>query len=313
MRAARYNEFGGPEVITVEEIADPAPGPGQVLIEVHAASINPWDVKLRSGVTGMQLQFPTTPGGDVEGTVKAVGDGVTSVQAGDRVWGSASSAAGNSGSMAELAITKADLIGPAPAGIDDVQAGALPLAGVSAWQALTQDLQLQSGQKLLVQGGGGAIGSIAVQIAKHLGAHVAATASAADLDYVKSLGADEVIDYKAEKFENQIHDYDAVFDTTGQNVFDRSLSVLRRGGRAVSMTAKADEAKTAELGLTATTLSTQVKAPALAELKRLVDEGVVKVRVAQTFPLDQVADAFRAFEQGARGKVVVVVKDKHED
>jgi NADPH:quinone reductase-like Zn-dependent oxidoreductase len=311
MRAARFHEYGGPEVLQVEEVDQPTPGPGQVQVEVHAGSINPWDAKLKQGVTGMPLQLPVTAGGDLEGTVTALGDGVTSLEVGDRVYGQAQVAAGNSGAFAEYAVTKADQVAPAPHNVDDVTAGALPLVAVSAWTALTEQLELKSGDRLLVLGGGGAIGSIAVQIAKHVGAYVAATASAADLDYVQGLGADEVFDYKTPGLEHKLHDFDALFDASGQPKYP-SLDVLKRGGRASSMLAKADEATAKSLGVTASTMSTQVKRPALDAVRRLVEDGVVAIRIARTFPLDQISDAFAAFEKGARGKVVVVVKDKHE-
>jgi NADPH:quinone reductase-like Zn-dependent oxidoreductase len=308
MKAARYLEHGAPDVVKVTEVDPPEAGSGQVLVEVHAASINPFDAKLRAGVTGIKVNFPFTPGGDLAGIVKAVGPGVTSVKPGDKVYGQGAGVAGNSGTFAELAVTKEGELALAP-DVDFITAGALPLAGVSAWQALHDHLQLESGQKLLIHGGTGAIGSIALQLAKHIGAHVAVTTSGADAAYAKELGADEIIDYETERFEDKIHDYDAVFDTAGGDVFERSLAVLRRGGKAVSMAAQADQNKAAELGVTAETQKTKVTTERLNRLRELVDADHIKVRIDSTFPLDQVAEAFKKQDARPRGKVVVKIKD----
>jgi NADPH:quinone reductase-like Zn-dependent oxidoreductase len=309
MRAARYLEHGAPDVVKITEVDELEAGPGQVLVEVHAASINPFDAKLRAGVTGIKVKFPFTPGSDFAGIVKAAGSGVTSVKPGDKVYGQGAGVAGDSGTFAEFATTKEGKLAPAPTSVDFVTAGALPLVGVSAWQALHDHLELQSGQKLLIHGGTGAIGSIAVQIAKHIGAHVAVTTSGGDKAYAKEIGADVVIDYETEKFEDKVHDYDAVFDTAGGDVFERSLAVLKRGGRAVSMAAPANEERAAELGVTAQTQKTVVTTERLNALTELVDGGHVKVRIDSTFPLDQTAEAFKKQESRPRGKVVIKIKD----
>lgn len=308
MKAAIISDYGDASVIKIEEVEKPAAGDGQVLIKVHAASINPFDSKLRSGVIPMIKKFPFVLGGDVAGEVVEAGKGVTGLVAGDKVYGQAAGVAGNSGSFAEYAATKADQVAKMPANLDFAQAASLPLVGVSAWQALVEHVGLLAGQKIFIHGGAGGIGSLAIQIAKGIGAHVATTATGEGIDFVKSLGADEVIDYKKQDFAQIIGGYDAVFDTVGGDDFNKALSVLKKGGVAVSMIAQADEAKAKELGVKAISQSTQVTAEKLQALAKLVEDGVVKPQVAKTFPLDQVRQAFEAYEAGGvKGKVVVGV------
>jgi NADPH:quinone reductase-like Zn-dependent oxidoreductase len=225
------------------------------------------------------------------------------------VYGQANIVAGNSGAFAEFAATAAGQVAKMPAGLDFREAAALPLVGVSAWQAITQHIHLQAGQKLFVHGGAGGIGSLAIQIAKNIGAYVATTATGEGIDLVKTLGADEVIDYKVQNFAETLKDFDAVFDTVGGDEFTKSLAILKRGGTAVSMAGQADEAKAAEFGVTAITQSTKVTTEALDKLRELVEAGVVKPQVAQVFPLDQIQEAFTMLESGAvKGKVVLEIK-----
>jgi len=291
--------------MVINEVEKPAAGPGRVLVEVQAASINPFDDKLRAGVyrAGIHLNLPVTAGGDLAGVVAGVGAGVEGLKLGDKVYGQAAAVAGNSGAFAEFAVTTADQLAVAPNKVNMVAAGALPLVGVSAVQALTVHLQLERGQKLLIQGGTGGIGQVAVQLAKHLGAQVAVTTSAADTDFARELGADVVVDYTKRRFEDVVRDYDAVFDTVGGEVFERSLRMLRRGGVAVSM-GPVDSELAAKLGVTAIGQHTKVNTAMLDKLRELVDGGVVKVRIDSTFKLEEVREAFEKFEHGARGKVV---------
>jgi alcohol dehydrogenase len=309
MKAARIYGYGDASSIKLEEANKPEAGDGQVLIEVYASSINPFDVKLRSGLAPMVKNFPFTLGGDVAGVVAELGNGVSNFAVGDKVYGQAAGVAGNSGALAEFAATSADQVAKMPAKLDFKQAASLPLVGVSAWQALTEHIKLQPGQKIFIHGGAGGIGSIAIQIAKHIGVHVATTATGSGVKFVKSLGADEVIDYKKQDFATSLSDFDAVFDTVGGDDFNKALSVLKNGGKAVSMIAQADEAKTTQLGVTAITQATQVNTHKLEELAKLVDRGAIKPQVAEVFNLDQVQDAFKAYESGqVKGKVVVEVK-----
>jgi len=189
-----------------------------------------------------------------------------------------------------------------------VQAAALPLVGVSAYQALVEILQLQSGQKVLIHGAAGGIGSVAVQLAKHLGAYVAATAAGDQAEFVASLGADEVIDFKTEKFQDKISGYDAVFDTVGGDVYGQSLTVLKPGGAIVSMNASADESLARQHNVTAHAMFTRVTTERLARLTELVDTGVIAAHVDKVFALEQAGEALNYLQTGhPRGKVVIKV------
>lgn len=311
MKAAQINEYGAPSVLTINEVDVPTVGEGQVLVEVHASSLNPFDSTVRNGYMKdmIPLELPVTLGGDIAGVVTGLGEVVTDVAVGDKVYGQANVVAGNSGAFAEFAATKAEQVAKMPANLDFLQAGSLPLVGVSALQALTEHIGLQSGQKLFIHGGAGGIGTIAIKIAKHIGAYVATTASADNTDLVKELGADEVIDYKTQDFAELLSDYDAVFDLVGGDDFNKSLTILKKGGVAVSMIAQVDEAKTKELGVTAITQATHVTTDALNALTKLIEENVVEPQVSKTFPLDQIQEAFEARESGAvPGKVVIEIQ-----
>lgn len=309
MQAARITQYGDASVVNIEEIDKPVAGAGQVLVKVHAASINPFDAKLRAGFMkdSVPLNFPATLGGDIAGEVVEVGPGVTAFAAGDKVYGQAAVVAGNSGAFAEFAATAASQLAKMPTSADYKQAASLPLVGVSAVQALTDHINLQPGQRLFIHGGAGGIGSIAVQIAKNIGAYVAVTATGEGVYFAKQLGADEVIDYKNQDFAAVLKNYDAAFDTVGAD-FDKTLQVLKPGGIAVSMIAKADEAKAKELGVEAITQDTKVTTEKLEQLAKLVDGGVIVPQVAKTFKLSEVRQAFEAYEKGGvLGKVVVEV------
>lgn len=311
MKAAQINEYGDVSVIHIVDINKPIAGPDQVLVEVHAASINPFDTTIRSGKMKdvIPLTLPVTLGGDIAGVVAEVGENVTSFVVGDKVYGQANVVAGNSGAFAEFAVTAAGQLGSMPVTVDYKKAAALPLVGVSALQVISEHLNLQAGQKLFIHGGAGGIGSLAIQIAKHVGAYVATTATGEGIDFVKKLGADEVIDYTQAKFYEILHNFDAVFDTVGGDDFNRSLDILNRGGKAVSMIAEADQEKAARLGVTAVMQHTKVNTEVLTKLSKLVNEGVVTPQVDKVYQFDDIIEAFEARESGkVRGKVVLEIK-----
>lgn len=306
MRAAQINEYGHADKIEVVEIDKPEAGEGQVLVEVQAASLNPFDTMVREGyVAAMIKSLPITLGGDIAGVVREVGADVEDVAVGDVVYGQANVVAGNSGAFAEYAATKAEQVAKAPANIDVTEAASLPLVGVSALQAINDHIQLKADQKIFVHGGAGGIGSIAIQVAKNIGAYVATTATGDGVDYVKSLGADEVIDYKSSEFSQNLHNYDAVFDTVGGDDFNKSFDVLKDGGVAVTMIADPNEAKAQERNITTVKQMTHVNSTKLAELTKLVESGIVKPNVGQVFELEEVQQAFEARESGAKGKIVI--------
>lgn len=310
MKAAQISQYGDSSVVQITTIDIPAPGEGQVLVEVHASSLNPFDTTIRSGYMKdmIPLQFPVTLGGDIAGVVAKVGEGVTNFAVGDAVYGQANVVAGNSGAFAEYAVTSAGQVAVAPHGLEFTDAASLPLVGVSALQALQEHINLQPGQKIFIHGGAGGIGTIAIQVAKHIGAHVATTATGEGIELVKSLGADDVIDYKMHNYADVLKEYDAVFDTVGDD-FDATFAILKPGGVAVSMIASANEAAAKELGITAMTQSTHVTTAVLDTLRQLVEAGIIVAQVDQIFSLDAIKEAFDARETGTvRGKIAIEIK-----
>lgn len=312
MKALQYKNYGGSAVLEINEVEKPIVGKGQVLIEVHAASINPFDYKLRLGYMkdGMPLQFPFTIGGDLSGVVTAVGEEVNNFKIGDEVFGQSYNFGGSSGSMAQFAAANIDSIAQKPANIDHNQAASLPLVGSSAIQALEDHMNLQSGQKILIHGGAGGIGSIAIQLAKHLGAYVATTASAKDIDFVKGLGADKVIDYTQEKFEEKLSGFDAVYDTVDGDTTERSFKVLKKRGILVSMLGKPSEELAVEYGVTVVGQGTKTDSEHLTKLAQLIEQGAIKPQVDKIFPFEQSRAAFEYAENNhPRGKVVIKIND----
>ncbi len=311
MKAAQIEAYGDASVVRINEVATPSVGPGKVLVEVHASSINPFDTTIREGYMkeNIPLNLPATLGGDLAGVVKEVGEGVTNVAVDDKVYGQANVVAGNSGAFAEFALTSAEQLAKMPDNLDFQQAASLPLVGVSAWQALTQHIQLQAGQKLFIHGGAGGIGSVAIQIAKHVGAFVAVTATGEGVDFVKQLGADQVVDHKIEDFTQVLSDFDAVFDTTPGQDFTRSLAILKPGSVAVSMLSEADPIVVQESDVTAVTQSTKVTHEALDALRNLIEGAIVTPQIDRVLPLEQIQEAFRVRESGnVRGKVVLAIR-----
>lgn len=310
MKAVQIKEYGSRDVIEViEDVPVPQLKEGQVLIEVYAASINPFDVKVRDGATKAYapLTFPTTLGGDFSGVVSEVGEGITAYKKGDEVFGTAIVLSGGSGAFAKYASAKITSIAHKPSKASFEQAAALPLVGSSAVQALEEHIQLSANQKILIHGGAGGIGHIAIQIAKAIGAYVITTVSSGDVEFVKSLGVDEVIDYKNEKFEEKISNIDAVFDTIGGETLDRSLKVLRKGGVLVSMLEKPHEELLKKYDITAIGQATKTNTAHLTRVKELVDAGKIAVHIDKVFSLDQVKDAF-AYQEDVHPKGKVILK-----
>lgn len=312
MKAAQISGYGGPEVlVTNDGVVKPSAPSGQVLVAVHAAGVNPWDWKVRVGQVqqSIPLRFPATLGGDLAGVVVELGEGVREFKVGDEVYGSADSTS-SEGSFAEFAPARASSLAIKPAGISFVEAAALPLAACSAYIGLVELLRLASGQKILIQGGAGGIGSVAVQLAKQLGAYVAATASTDDISFVKSLGADEVIDYKEQDFTQVVKDYDAVFDTVGGETALASYRVLKKGGALASMVEPPHEELMQRYGVQAVYESSGVNGERLQAVTRLVDSGALKIVVDKVFPLAQAGEALGYLQNGhPRGKVVISVRD----
>lgn len=312
MKTAQINKYGGKEVIEINsKISKPQAKEGKIVVEIHAAGVNPIDWKIRQGYMAqmMPLHFPATIGGDFSGVVTEVGGGVSGLSVGDEVYGQAGVLLGGSGTFAEYALAPAQNVAKKPKNISHKEAAGLPLAGVSALQALSENINLKKGQKILIHGGGGGIGSFAVQLAKYLGAYVYTTVSTEDAVYVKGLGADEVIDYKSQKFEDIAKDCDAIFDTVGGETYTRSFNILKKGGMIVSMAEQPNKELMEKYAVRAVYQFTQPTREKLEKLAVLVEQGAVNVHIDKTFPLNETAEALSYLETGhPKGKVVLQVK-----
>ncbi|HJR75356.1 MAG TPA: NADP-dependent oxidoreductase [Nitrospiraceae bacterium] len=308
MKALQFRQYGGRDVLELNaNVPRPAPAKGQVLVQVQAASINPVDWKIRLGYLKeyIPLTMPATLGVDFTGLIVDTAGSDSGLKLGDRVYGYASPLTGGSGSFAEFATVPISNVARAPQKGNAHEAAALPLAGASALQALEEHLKLQRGQKILIHGGGGGIGSLAIQIAKVIGASVATTAAGEDLTYVRSLGADVVIDYRTEAFESKVKSVDAVFDTVGGLTTTKSFQVLRPGGCLVSMHGQPDQTMATQYGITVMGQLTHVTTDVLSRLRELVEGGHVNIRIAKVFPLSRSKEAFELAEEGhPKGKVV---------
>ena len=313
MKAIQIKKYGSNDVVEVNETA-PAPSlsSGKILVNIKASGVNPVDWKIREGYMQqiMPLQFPSTLGLDFSGVVKQVEeDAHSDFKQGDEVYGQASVFSGGSGAFAELALANKDSIARKPKTLNHLEAAALPLVGVSARQALVEYIGLSKDKKILIHGGAGGIGSIAIQLAKHLGAYVATTVGTNDKQFVQELGADQVIDYKTQNFEDTIHDYDAVFDTVGGDTYKRSFKVLKKGsGMIVSMLEQPNSELMNQYGIKAVSLSTQVNRQRLTKLAEWVDQNNIKVNIDKTFSLGEAAKALDyQKEVHPRGKVVLSI------
>jgi NADPH:quinone reductase-like Zn-dependent oxidoreductase len=306
VKAAFIEKFGGPEVLEYGDQPDPVAAPGQVVVDVVAASVNGADWKVRAGQYA-QTKFPLVLGRDFSGSVATLGAGVADLKVGDAVFGVLEG--GREGAYAEkLAITAA-IVAKKPDALSHVAAAALALTGLTAFVSIETTLKLQRGETILIQGGAGGVASLAIQLAKHIGARVITTTSAANMDYVRSLGADEVIDYNAQDFTAVVHGCDAVFDTVGGDIAQKSFAVLRPGGRAAFIASGAQAPKPERGDVTALRPAVgRARAP-LEHIAALAADGVLRVPDIKLFPLSQAAQAMRVSEgRHFRGKLVLQVR-----
>lgn len=308
MRAAVYDEFGGADHIQVREVDDPPVGPDTVLVRVRATSVNPVDWKVREGYLqgAFPHHLPIIPGWDASGVVEAVGPAVrTGLQVGDEVFGYVRRDDLCFGTSAELVPAPERTVARKPASLSFEEAASLPLVGLTAWQALTEALEVREGDRVLVHAGAGGVGHVAIQIAVALGAEVVATASAANHDFLRELGATEVIDYAAGPVSGQLSaPVDAVLDLIGGEALEDAPKQVRDSSRIASVI----DPQTV-LGLGGHYVFVRPDREGLEALARLADDGKLRVEVAETYPLDQIADAHRLSEEGhVRGKVAITVK-----
>lgn len=297
MRAVLMREAGGPEVLRVEEVDRPEPADGEVLIRVQAASINPIDWKYRRGT--MPKQLPAILGNDISGTVeRSRAEGFVQ---GDEVFGITPS-----GGYAEFAIAPAALIAKKPEGVSHAQAAAIPVGGLTAWQALFDRGRLQSGGSALIAGAAGGVGHFAVQFAKHAGARAIGTGSARSREFVLSLGADEFVDYTSQDVAAEVSGVDVALDTVGGETTAALVPTLREGGLLVSIAGAPPEAQAAEHGVRAELLIMSPSSDQLAEIAELIAAGEVGVEIAETMPLAEVSRAHELSESGhTRGKLIL--------
>ena len=309
MKAVRFHGYGGPEVLVLDQVARPEPGPGQVLVRVHAASVNPIDWKLRSGALQafMPLRFPATAGQDLAGVVEAVGGEVPDLRPGDAVF--AMTATDALGAYAEFAVLDRTAVARKPETLDFVQSASIPMGALTAWQGIVEAGGLQAGQRLFVHAAAGNVGGMAVQIGRALGAHVTAAASAAGRVLVTEYGAEQFIDYgAADRFEDVVQDQDIVFDTLGGDMQVRSWGLLRPGGILVSTLGLVDAAQAAARGVRGAGMGCIPNGAQLERIATLVDAGLVRPNVGAVLTLDEAAKAQELNRTGAvKGKIVLTV------
>jgi 2-desacetyl-2-hydroxyethyl bacteriochlorophyllide A dehydrogenase len=310
MKAIVIEHYGDKEELKERELAKPEPEADEVLIEIQAAAVNPIDWKLRYGYLKekLSLEFPIVLGWDAAGIIEKVGEDVDTLQKGDRVF--VRPELTNRGTYAEYTTAKEELVAKMPDNINFKEAAAVPLAGLTAYQTLVDVGNLDSGEKVLIHAGAGGVGSFAVQIAKKLGAYVATTASTKNVEFLKSLGADEVIDYTKDDFSQELEDYDLVIDTLGGEIQDKSLTILKNGGMLVSIVEEPDQEKAEKLGVKTKFHWLIPDGKELAVLAEMMEKGELKPVVGSTFPFTEqgLKDAHELSEtHHARGKIVIEI------
>jgi NADPH:quinone reductase-like Zn-dependent oxidoreductase len=306
MKAVFIEEFGGPEVLTYGDLPDPVAAPDEVVVDVHAASVNGADWKVRVGQY-KQTKFPLALGRDFAGVVSAVGKDVADLKVGDPVFGVLEM--GQEGAYAEKVAVKAAIVARKPAGLSDVDAAALALTGLTALSSVEDTLKLQRGETILIQGGAGGVAGFAIELAKHIGARVITTTSAANRDYVRGLGADEVIDYNAQDFTKVASGCDAVFDTVGGDVAQKSFAVLKPGGRAAFIASGVQAPTPERTDVRSLRPPVRRERRHLERIAELVQIGAVRPPAIKLYRLSEAADAHRLSEsRHFRGKLVFQVR-----
>jgi NADPH:quinone reductase-like Zn-dependent oxidoreductase len=308
MKAITIHEFGGPEVLRLGEVEIPILSDGDLLVKVYASSVNPVDWKIREGLrhTRFPVKFPLTMGLDLSGVVVGTGNAVTEFQVGDSVYGRPDPL--RNGAFAEYIAVKADIVALKPRSIDHINASALPLAGLTAWQALFEHGDLRAGEKVLIHAASGGVGSLAVQLAKWKGAYVIGTTSEKNIDFVKSLGADEVINYRTEKFHETLSEIDLVLDTVGGETQKDSLQVLKQSGRLITTLAAEYIEAAQEKNIYLKSFTTMSYPADLRQMAELVDTGKLRPIIAAVMPIEETIAAEKIVEDGHTvGKIVIQI------
>jgi len=310
-RAVRVYGYGGPEQLKLEWIERPAPQAGEVLLRVHAAGVNAIDWKIRQGLMKdfQPITFPYIPGIEVAGVVEAVGPGVTTFESGQGVFGRSVK-----GAYAEYITVSTDLLALKPESLNFVEAATVPVGATTAWRALFEHGGLTKGQRVLIQGAAGGVGVFAVQLAKLKGAQVIGTASTANLDVVRSLGADIVVDYTTTPVESVVQHVDLVVNGVGGETFNSSLAALRRGGTLITLAGPPPQEQAKAKGVRATMIRSQPSHELLQRLARLIDEGQLRAVVGKTFLLREAQQAHEYGQRGhGRGRIVLQIADERDD
>ncbi len=311
MKAIVIHEYGGPEVLKYEDVPRPEPKEDQILVRVIAAGVNPVDEAGRSERSAkfFGITLPFIPGYDIAGIVEKTGGKITKFKTGDSVYAYLSLTKG--GGYAEYAAASEAEAAAKPKSISFVEAAGVPVVALTAWQALIDTAKLSAGQTVLIHGGSGGVGTFAIQIAKARGAKVIATASTANQDFLKQLGADLAIDYTKTKFEDVAKNVDVVLDSVGKDTLARSYGVVKKGGFIVTLVARIDQAELDKHGIRGASLGVEPDYNELTEIGKLIDEKKIKVIVSQTFPLSEAIKAQEQIASGhTRGKIVLKVADE---
>jgi NADPH:quinone reductase-like Zn-dependent oxidoreductase len=309
MMAWRVHEFGPPEVMQFERVARPAPGPGEVLVKVSAAGVGPWDGWIRAGKSAMPQPLPLTLGSDFAGEIVSVGPGDFDLRAGEPVYGVTNSRF--VGAYAEYAVASAAKVSRKPASLTYAEAASVPVVAVTAWQALFDQAQLKAGQTALIHGAAGNVGAYAVQLARTAGVRTIATALAADIPFLRTLGADTVMDFRTQRFEEVVRDADAVIDLVGGETQQRSFQALRRGGKLISAVSLPDQRLAQSRGVEAAFFLVDVTSQRLAHVAGLIDEGKLQTRVGAVLPIASAREAHLMLEgrqPAPKGKIVLTVR-----
>ena len=309
MKAVRIHTFGSPEVLTLEELPEPDPGSGEVVVQVKAAGVGPWDALIRSGRSALPQPLPLTLGSDFSGVIDSVGVGAEQWKPGDEVFGLTNERF--TGAYAEYAIAKAAMIAPKPKSLNHTHAASVPVIGVTAWQMVHEIACVSRGHFVLVHGGAGNVGAFAVQLAKRAGATVITTASADDEAYVHRLGADGAMDYRTTHFYESVKQVDMVLDTVGGETLEQSYQIVKRGGIVVSCAAKPSLEKAEQYGMRAAFFLVEVTRERLEKLAQLIDARELKSEVGEVLWLDEARRAHEMLEGAPhrRGKIVIKIAD----
>jgi NADPH:quinone reductase-like Zn-dependent oxidoreductase len=307
MKAAVVRRFGGPDVIEMEELPRPEPQSGQVLVQVAAAGVGPWDALIREGKSVVPAGFPITLGSDISGTVEAVGVGVTQFKKGDAIYGCTNP--NFIGAYAEFAIASAHMIAPKPRSLDFIQAASVPVVAITPLQMIHEYAHVKAGQTLLIQGAAGNVGAYAVQLASQAGLHIIATASGRDVDFVRGLGANVVVDYAKQNFEDVAHNVDAVLDMVGGETLERSMNVLKPDAVAVTVVSPPPDELKRKYGSRVVFFLVEVITERLNRVAAMFDAGKLKTDVGTVLPLTEARQAHEmlAGAPHARGKIVLRV------